>query len=134
MVGGMNYHRLIHRLRFQIGPLAFMEVPLNRQGNFATGNSNGMPRAPVKRTVDLRPGDEVMSSGVWQQIIAIEVTSQWWLTEEAALSKSADGDGYLYRPKRQPIPEISSRVTEEAALPDRANFALEMEMARNMVW
>jgi hypothetical protein len=99
----MAFYRLIFRVRFQLAPLIYMHIPLTREGQTATGNSNGMPRSPVKRTIDLRPGDQVMSDGQWWPIVAVRVESQWWIEEAKLRADVGNGDGYLYRPRRQPV-------------------------------
>lgn len=101
----MAYYRLIFHLKFYFGPLTYMIVPLDRAGQSITdGNTNGRPRPPVKRTIDLRVGDEILSDGQWMRITAIEPWREWWLAEESAADRDVgNGYGYLYRPKLQPV-------------------------------
>ena len=103
------FYRQIFYLEFRFGPVDMCVIALGRDGRNATGNSNGHPRPPVKRTIDLRPGDQVMSDGRWWTIKSVRAWRDYWLTEEQARRHGDGVHGYVYCPKRQPI-EIPSRV------------------------
>jgi hypothetical protein len=111
MVGGMFYRR-IYYLEFRFSPVDMCVIALNRHGQNATGNSNGHPRPPVKRTIDLRPCDQMLSEGQWCTIKSVRAWRDFWLTEEEALKHVNSDDGYLYCPKRQPL-EKPTRVHVE---------------------
>jgi hypothetical protein len=64
-------------------------------GAYAAGN--GRPRPPKQRTIDLRVGDEIMSTSRWRTIRSIEVYRGFWLTDEQAAWQTPDGDGYNYQ-------------------------------------
>jgi hypothetical protein len=57
---------------------------------------NGRPRAPNRRTVDLRPGDFLLCQGEWQRAEAVEVFRDHWLTEPEARAHVGEW-GYVYR-------------------------------------
>lgn len=97
------FYRLIFYLEFRFGPVDMCVIALGRDGRNATGNSNGHPRPPVKRTVDLRPGDQVMSMGQWWTIQSVRAWRDFWITAEDVDRDMFAGHGYLYRPKRQPL-------------------------------
>jgi len=102
MVAGM-YYRQIFYLEFRFGPVDMCVIALGRDGQSATGNSNGRPRSPVKRTIDLRPGDQMLSGEHWWTIESARAWRDFWLTEEQAVNDAHGDHGYVYCPKRQPI-------------------------------
>ena len=106
------FYRRIFYLEFRFGPIDMCVIALNRAGQNATGNSNRHPRPPVMRTIDLRPGDQVMSEGQWWTSQSVRAWRDFWLTEEQASKFANSDDGYLYCPKRQPI-EKPTRVHDE---------------------
>jgi len=76
-------------------------VPLDRNGmpSGAYHDGNGRPRAPKRRTIDLRVGDQMMSSGQWRTIKSIRAYRDFWLTDKEAERHRQSGgtDGYVYR-------------------------------------
>lgn len=56
-----------------------------------------MPGEPGRRTIDLRPSDEVRARNRYGLILAIEVIRDDWLTADEA-SRIIGGEGYIYRP------------------------------------
>jgi hypothetical protein len=67
-------------------------IPLGRDGN-ATGR-NGRPGPPKTRTIDLRPGDEVMIGGRWRRVLGIRAYRQ---THGSPQQVEAIGDGYVIK-------------------------------------
>ncbi|WP_145433826.1 hypothetical protein [Lacipirellula limnantheis] len=55
------------------------------------------PDSPGRRTIDLRPGDEVWARNRYRRILAIEVVRDDWLTADEA-SGLIGREGYIYRP------------------------------------
>jgi hypothetical protein len=74
-------------------------IPLDRGGMSAAscGNGNGRPRPPKVRTIDLRPGDQVLCMGQWLTVKRIRVYRGFWLTDDEAARMDRGGDGYVYR-------------------------------------
>lgn len=93
--------RIIYSLRFDLDGGTSLIVPIDRQGRAAprrsTDRKDGMARAPGRRTIDLRPGDEVWARNRYRRILAIEVVRDDWLTADEA-SELTGRDGYIYRP------------------------------------
>lgn len=100
-------YRIIHRIYISLDRLPHESprsstglcVPLNQHG-LPAGNSvttNGLPLPPKTRTVDLRPGDQVMCGGRRRTIVGIEAMTSAWLTEEEAAACDFNA-GYIYRP------------------------------------
>jgi len=91
--------RIIFSLYFQFANRTALVVQLDRQGlpEGNRGQGNGRPRPPKCRTVDLRPGDDVLCQGQWRRIESVEVYRDGWLTEEEA-NHRAGVWGYIYRP------------------------------------
>jgi hypothetical protein len=98
-------HRIIHSLYFELellpedSPRAIVAlcVPLNRDG-MPGGDpscSNGRPRAPKCRTIDLRVGDQILCTGRWRTIRGIVAYRDGWFTEEQAAT--CGSEGYVYR-------------------------------------
>jgi len=52
-----------------------------------------------RRTVNLRPGDQIMWHKHWRYIERVTVCRDAWLTEAEALA--CQDEGYVYRPVRQ---------------------------------
>lgn len=100
--------RLIHSLYFDLGPMpdgpptstVALVVHLRPDGTHANkdGKNNGAPRPPKRRTIDLRPGDQMLCMGEWTTIRSIQAFRDAWLTEEQA--QAWKDDGYLYLPAR----------------------------------
>jgi hypothetical protein len=76
-------------------------VPLDRGGMAAAagGNGNGRPRPPKQRTIDLRPGDQVLRSSLWATVKRIRVYRGFWMTDVDAASATGE-EGYVYRAPR----------------------------------
>lgn len=101
-------HRVIFSLYFGLerpsdergrGALALV-VQLRRDGQAHNmGKGNGRPRPPKRRTIDLRPGDELLCGGRWTRIASVLAYRAHWLTDSQAADRLADaaGDGYVYR-------------------------------------
>src|SRR5262245_28284846 len=95
-----NTHRLIYSLKLNVSPppgsrpgvSCQLIVPLCRDGN--SGNRNGRPRPPRRRTIDLRVGDDVLVDGIYRKVLGIEAYREHWLTEEQATSLQHE-QGYL---------------------------------------
>jgi hypothetical protein len=99
-------HRIIYSIYVELEPPAgdasgayeALCVPLKRDG-MPGGNpssSNGRPRPPKRRTIDLRVGDQILCMGRWRTIKSIVAYRDGWLTEQAAESSQVV-DGYVYR-------------------------------------
>jgi len=101
----MARYRVIYMLYFDLGqppggkPGSSMAlcVPLDRHGMpyGPGGNSNGRPRPPKRRTIDLRSGDEILCSGRWQTIRGVTAYRANDLTEAQAIAHQGDC-GYVY--------------------------------------
>jgi hypothetical protein len=89
-------HRVVYALYFYLPNRMALVVQLNRQGMPENHRENGRPRAPKRRTVDLRPGDFILCQGEWQRIEAVEVFRDHRLSESEALAHRGEW-GYLYR-------------------------------------
>jgi hypothetical protein len=79
-------YRLIYRLRitFQRTP-AIYEVCVNLDCNGCNLLKSGaQPRPPKTRIVELRVGDEFLFDGQWRRALAIEVDSEYMMTDEQA--------------------------------------------------
>jgi hypothetical protein len=85
-------HRLIASVYVALAPLpgddprhkyAFY-VNLDRQGMplKPRGNGNGLPRPPVRCTIDLRVGDQMLSMREWRVITGIKAQGSYWLNDE----------------------------------------------------
>jgi hypothetical protein len=78
-------------------------APLTRDGmpagSYAGGN--GRPRPPKQRPIDLRVGDQILSTGRWRTIKSIAAYRAFWLTEAQAARQEGD-DGYVYRLPAEP--------------------------------
>jgi hypothetical protein len=96
--------RIIYALAIDLGHGSTMVAPLNRRGQAACRRSRdrreGMPRPPVRRTVDLRAGDEVMHFGGWRRVRRIRAVGARWLSEAEA-RELRGSEGYVYRPRRR---------------------------------
>jgi len=94
--------RIIFSLYFTFANRTALVVQLNRQGlpEGNRGEGNGRPRPPKHRTVDLRPGDDVLCQGQWRRIKSVAVYRDGWLSEADANERVGDW-GYIYRPIRQ---------------------------------
>jgi hypothetical protein len=106
MVGGMAYYRVIFSIVYWVEPppgvhSTCMHVNLDRRG-MTLHPTNGRPRPPVKRTIDLRIGDEILFEQQWQKIVEVEVFTDRWFTDEQLPSYENGGDGYVYRAEPQP--------------------------------
>jgi hypothetical protein len=77
------------------GQSSHLIVRLDRAGMTCSG-SNGLPRPPKRRTIDLRVGDHVLCAGQWRTIKGIKAYRENWLTEAQAAACQG-GHGYLYR-------------------------------------
>jgi len=75
-----------------------MFVQLDRRGQAVSSRVNdknqGRPR-DKKRTIDLRPGDEVYRFESWRKISSIRAVKDAWLTPEQARQLKGER-GYLY--------------------------------------
>ena len=89
------FYRQIFYLEFRFSPIDMCVIALNRHGRNATGNSNGHPRPPIKRTIDLRPGDQMICEGQWWTIKSVRAWRDFWLTEDRASKHVDSNDGYL---------------------------------------
>jgi hypothetical protein len=98
-------HRVIYSLYVDLEPEPgdktggkALVVPLDRGGISAAagGNGNGRPRPPKLRTIDLRPGDQVLCTGQWATVKRVRVYRGFWLTDDGAATMSGEG-GYVYR-------------------------------------
>ncbi|MBA4107936.1 MAG: hypothetical protein C0485_19565 [Pirellula sp.] len=56
----------------------------------------------MKRTVDLRAGDELLFEQQWEKIVEVEVFTDRWFTDEQLPHYANGGDGYVYRAEPQP--------------------------------
>ena len=103
----MAYYRVISRVNYWVQPprgaySACLHVRLDRSGMPADKHQgNGRPRPPVRRTIDLRVGDEILVGGRWRRIVAIDVEADGWFEGDDAATWP--GDGYIYRPTAQPL-------------------------------
>ena len=59
--------------------------------------TNGRPRAPKRRAIDLRAGDQVLCSGRWRTIRSVTAYRSGWLTDAEAATLVGD-EGYVYPP------------------------------------
>jgi hypothetical protein len=110
----MPTYRIIHSLYFDLGrqpegqpgSSTALCVRLDRHGmpSGPGGNGNGRPRPPKSRTIDLRPGDEILCSGRWCKIVSVTAHRAHWLTEAQALAHEGDC-GYVYRVAERPTAE-----------------------------
>ena len=57
-----------------------------------------MPRPPKRRTIDLRPGDEVYYRRQWRKIVAVKAGRDAWLSDAEAIEGY---EGYAYRVRRR---------------------------------
>jgi hypothetical protein len=99
-------YRLLAALYFDLGQppggppgaSTALVVTLKPDGTHANhgGKNNGAPRPPKRRTLDLRPGDQLLCEGQWRTIRSVVAFRDQWLTEEQA--ERDRGEGYLYRP------------------------------------
>ena len=111
--------RIIYSLYVDFGVDSFgcrtvAVIPLDRRGmaapRRARDRKEGMPRLPNKRTIDLRPADEIRYLGAWWRIESIEAYRDAWINEAKNLRPAGD-DGYLYRPVGDgPLPSSRRRV------------------------
>lgn len=102
----MSYYRVIFSIIYWVEPPAgvystCMHVNLDRRG-MTEHPTNGRPRPPITRTIDLRPGDEILFEQQWQKIVGVEVVTDRWFTDEQLASYETGDCGYVYRPHPQP--------------------------------
>jgi hypothetical protein len=92
--------RIIFSLCFNFSDRTALVVQLNRHGlpEGNRGEGNGRPRPPMRRTVDLRPGDHILCQGKWRRIESVQVYRDGWLTEAEATQRPGEW-GYIYRPR-----------------------------------
>jgi hypothetical protein len=91
--------RIIYSIELQLEPepgsspgsSAVIVLPLNRAGMSTA--SNGKPRPPKQRTIDLRVGDFVMVNKQWRKILGVSAYRDAWFEGEPA----DDSSGYLVR-------------------------------------
>jgi hypothetical protein len=87
-------HRIIYSIYIELEPLpkqpqdayTALCVPLKGDG-MPGGNpscTNGRPRAPRRRTIDLRVADQILYMGRWHTIKSIVAYRDGWLTREQA--------------------------------------------------
>lgn len=91
--------RIIYSLRFDLDGHTSLVVPIDRRGQAAPRRAkdakNCMPKPPKRRTIDLRPGDEVFARNCWRRILAVEVARDDWLTVDEAKGLSGTRGEYL---------------------------------------
>lgn len=96
--------RVIYSLLVKLGPggATTAIIPLDRQGQAAPrrcgSRKDGMPRPPIRRTVDLRPGDEMYFRRAWRTIAQVSALRDAWLQDGEAVEGK---DGYVYRVRRR---------------------------------
>jgi hypothetical protein len=89
--------RIIYSLELQLEPTpdsppessAAIVLPLNRAGMSTA--SNGKPRPPKTRTIDLRVDDFVMVNKQWRRVLDVRAYRESWLSGEPA----DDSPGYV---------------------------------------
>jgi hypothetical protein len=101
-------HRIIYSLHFEVEPLperpqeiTCLVVPLDRDGMGVGRGTNGTPRPPKRRAMDLRVGDYILIGGQWRKIKNLEAYRANVVSDEYAAT-TKDYSGYMYPLRNEP--------------------------------
>ena len=90
-------YRIIYSVAVDLAGGDCVVIPLDRDGQASV--DGGRPKPPKERTIELRPGDDVLIGGGWRRVRSIRAEHDAWLSANE-IRHLGGIDGFLYRPGR----------------------------------